>query len=443
MIDKTWRKRWVRPYESFWSICQTYLYVNLVNSATLQKRIVNEFSQHSEQKRAYMWSESLISCIDTVAFHTVNIDELQKKMLPDGHFSNIPSGILKNPLFIDPIVRICPVCFRNQYHSIFHQLKIVNKCVFHGVELQYYKPKGIEKPVEYIIKDSNTYFCGLKRVTTSEIETYKHPDERKIIPEIYNYNGDMYMFPENIMDYIGLTTTDICNDDLTNIYFRRATPILSIPKNDIRSMWASFEHYRHNHFSSQALDHFKNRVSTWLDFDHLKNVTLHRYINEMMVFSKYEWNYVEDYCSKLEAYLKFRNECITEDTELANALCFARQIIGSTSFHGIGSTQFVEHPGAYKYVSQSFDATYWFDKLRIYIAHSYIWDKDTATKAIIYIEVMIIILQDAYSKYIRHLDGQLLHSDQMIDFIDISDFILEEEESCYNIYEVSEYKNLT
>ena len=90
----TWNDKYVLPYESEWSICSKFCYLNGLN--------IREYRQHKNRINRY----------------TTNNDI--------GKFSHIDFT-----MSLDTHVHICPECIKHGYHSIFHQSSLFTHCFIH------------------------------------------------------------------------------------------------------------------------------------------------------------------------------------------------------------------------------------------------------------------------------------------------------------------------
>ena len=111
-----WRKEWVRPYESFYSVVRNFCKVNVVTP----KKMFQIFG---------------ISTADPFTIKNVkrrtNYDIFFNSVFPEGFIDYsqiIQSGIHR--------LQCCPICWADGYHSYLHNIGGAEECPFHHISLE-------------------------------------------------------------------------------------------------------------------------------------------------------------------------------------------------------------------------------------------------------------------------------------------------------------------
>ena len=126
----TWKKEWVRPYESSFSILLTFCKINTID-AVKAKRLLGD--PDSDKRYADIFLP----------------DWYVRQMQP---FLNLDERA-RDKMMENRIV-YCPICRLSGYHSIFHQLYNMRVCPFHNITLEYDMPEskfGVSYSIESIV----------------------------------------------------------------------------------------------------------------------------------------------------------------------------------------------------------------------------------------------------------------------------------------------------
>ena len=124
-----WDKSWVRPFESLWSIINNYKAVNVIKEhATALKALGFRITGTVTTK--YL-SDYGIFCNLSQAQN--DIDDIISRFVPVWYIAQVREWASKPGIsfFLSEMIHYCPECMKNGYHSIFHQLKGLEKCPFH------------------------------------------------------------------------------------------------------------------------------------------------------------------------------------------------------------------------------------------------------------------------------------------------------------------------
>lgn len=130
----TWRKEWVRPYESMFSILRNFCKVNVLNG----RKALNLF-EIRQAHNVSVFCSGLMMFSDS-PIHIDCYQKLYESLLPDWYLEQTfifrNSGIEeKESLQIRSRVSYCPECMKENYHSLLHNIAGAKICPFHKTEL--------------------------------------------------------------------------------------------------------------------------------------------------------------------------------------------------------------------------------------------------------------------------------------------------------------------
>ena len=127
-IRGLWKQEWVRPYESIWSLINTYKTVNLLKS---NLDAMNSLGLNIQFSTNDFYLPYGIFC--NVSSYKNDINDIIGQLSPAWHKKQLRDMFDKDDIspFISKQLKFCPKCMENGYHSVFHQLKGVRKCPFH------------------------------------------------------------------------------------------------------------------------------------------------------------------------------------------------------------------------------------------------------------------------------------------------------------------------
>ncbi|WP_455542540.1 hypothetical protein [Intestinibacter sp.] len=136
----TWNNDWIWQYQSVWCTVERIKYSNSINGNELKKYL----NAKSVKKTIYdldniytskyrFDKEKLVSLCGKNIFLILN-DEIKETLGCVSNFLDIEKYIVTD-------LRICPECIKYGYHSIFHQLNLFKRCLFHDSSLMVRCPK--------------------------------------------------------------------------------------------------------------------------------------------------------------------------------------------------------------------------------------------------------------------------------------------------------------
>ncbi|KIQ81411.1 hypothetical protein RW25_06175 [Bacillus sp. L_1B0_8] len=162
-----WSTEWIQKYESPWGIIEKFKYANAINGNIVLKLIGNEkvrnFKEISNAGRHHR---------DLIYFHGVDC-KLSRKILGI-NLKQYHDYLLNKSLYPFAInksninynfhwhLNYCPTCLSTGYHSIFHQIKFFDHCLFHPLQNLISTCPKCKRPMpEYSINKENidAYNC--------------------------------------------------------------------------------------------------------------------------------------------------------------------------------------------------------------------------------------------------------------------------------------------
>lgn len=130
-----WKKEWVRPHESLWSVMRNF---RIVNGQCSYKEALNllDIGPLTSRKQDFQPD------IEYVIYSRYTIkdnwrDNINKMLLPEDYHADMAplSKLMKYaPRLITRKFFYCPECMKSGYHSYLHQLSGISRCPFHREE---------------------------------------------------------------------------------------------------------------------------------------------------------------------------------------------------------------------------------------------------------------------------------------------------------------------
>ena len=132
VIPGMWKHDFVRPYESLWSIIHNYTSINALQNYETAESVLKINLSHKNQ----------LHCEHGI-FTNINLSDSSsswknlKRLLPAWYVKQMDDINNRIPLWdaFSINIRYCPECMKHSYHSVFHQLQGVKKCLIHDKNL--------------------------------------------------------------------------------------------------------------------------------------------------------------------------------------------------------------------------------------------------------------------------------------------------------------------
>lgn len=167
----TWNIKWIKPFESPWSIINKFMYVNQIYGkyattvlTTGRLREIDTYRQkniHTGIVSNYQLNDS-IWCIGDRSISEYGEGNLNFLLAPlfkninrFNNHSQICSLVLRNLFYY------CPECMKSGEHMLYHQFSFIDKCMIHNIKLTNLCPNCKTK-MEYEIifkKNIKAYQC--------------------------------------------------------------------------------------------------------------------------------------------------------------------------------------------------------------------------------------------------------------------------------------------
>ena len=176
--EYTWKKEWVRPYESMYSIFLRFCKVNMMKGTQALK----QFKLNKNGYGTYIPSFLMYDAIG----HKNNIHLVYEELVPYWYYEQIDPFISMDErtasrCFHTWKIAYCPRCIQEEaYHSILHQVKEMRYCPFHKEQQlvvcdkpsYYYRITSILCSNESSFSINNAYFYKLPCFTDNNPARY-------------------------------------------------------------------------------------------------------------------------------------------------------------------------------------------------------------------------------------------------------------------------------
>ena len=185
LIRYRWKKNWVRPYESIYSIMRNFCKVNVFQGSYAMKILEVTGS-------GFRLPVTKIMMYSNAKQDARNYDKLFEALLPEWYIQQImPMTTLNTSVFtelVDPQIKYCPECAKENYHSFLFQFRHVKECPFHHVSL-------IKTSWDYTVQGNIVYKDGTEYIN---VRNDILPCERQCRKESYQMgftSSLRYFFP--------------------------------------------------------------------------------------------------------------------------------------------------------------------------------------------------------------------------------------------------------
>lgn len=136
----TWRKSWVRPYESLYSVYRTFTLVNIISDTTAPRVLTNgrtKASVLSNHLYTMLSSTCVLEDENNNLDSYVTVSLFQKTFASEICTDKFPiflNGDAKS-ICISPKIKYCPECLKSGYHSWMFQYAALKQCPIHHITL--------------------------------------------------------------------------------------------------------------------------------------------------------------------------------------------------------------------------------------------------------------------------------------------------------------------
>lgn len=130
----TWRKEWIREYESPWSILEKFKYANAITNKDIYSILGKTKDNGDLIKSQSKAHKSYITLDGFDENRVINTLGVNIKQMNSSNLINILNMFFKNgsiKKYVQPFLNICPFCIKKGYHSIWHQIIFFNECFIH------------------------------------------------------------------------------------------------------------------------------------------------------------------------------------------------------------------------------------------------------------------------------------------------------------------------
>ncbi|QMV44726.1 hypothetical protein [Cohnella cholangitidis] len=151
----TWNPDWIKNYESPWSVFEKYKYANSIFS----KDFLTTFGTDELNALKHLSLTKINTNLENMdRICTDKINQILLKPVKEISQQNIKllkERLPQKNLFREELT-YCKICLHKGYHSIFHQLNVINNCPFHPHAKLY---KGCPKCYKRILYSINDDIC--------------------------------------------------------------------------------------------------------------------------------------------------------------------------------------------------------------------------------------------------------------------------------------------
>ncbi|MFC5603352.1 hypothetical protein [Sporosarcina koreensis] len=131
----TWQANWVQRYESAWGVLEKFKFANVLNGNELISVTGNHKVQQGKSISnglRELISMSALCEVKTAKYVGFDLHEYNKKSIKEALHVFPNKEHVGSVLY--PVLSFCEVCMKDGYHSIFHQIKLYDRCAFHPEE---------------------------------------------------------------------------------------------------------------------------------------------------------------------------------------------------------------------------------------------------------------------------------------------------------------------
>lgn len=161
-----WDPTWVKNYESIWSIFSKIKIANSVSNSEICRIFISNKKEYNSSLKNNQSSILFDNFDQNQSNLLLNFDLCQyQQQLSDTILNRIRTNHTKmNPIFRSDLA-YCPSCLKQNYHSIFHQLELLDYCPFHNEKLLHLNQQNI------MLDDSDDNFFNKNITFNSFIKT--------------------------------------------------------------------------------------------------------------------------------------------------------------------------------------------------------------------------------------------------------------------------------
>ena len=159
----TWRKKWVRPYESIFGVLLNFCRVNVYDLQQAVRRLCKTKSKEVFDEMDIIHRN----------FDEDQLKNLEQILLPQNYIHGLGDIHIGEELFFtefDQNLKYCPICMKESgYHSVIFQLKGLTHCPIHNSQ------RLISDGIRYNVNTYIPYFSDSNKFSISNIPL---PSER-------------------------------------------------------------------------------------------------------------------------------------------------------------------------------------------------------------------------------------------------------------------------
>lgn len=432
-----WRKEWVRPHESMYSILKNFCTVNVLNSREAFKALLPDFPSDTFYYQYPVFFEQNQLCYIRAKW-TFPASEFLMKLVPEWYVAELnqfPKIVYQGETYYGEKkrngeigfykkLRVCPLCMKENYHSYYHNIIGVEKCFIHDVPLE----------TKECLYNLSCIICSAKAPNTVDNAFYGIiPTERACEESIYTNNNVIQAGFDKIYPVL-VQRQNETNPCMWHLLSGDKEPdrIIQIPKCDdsgevyCERFVKEFEcyHLQYSVWDTNPIRAKQKPELNWLTY-YLDILTWTREIHIRSIIGKIpdeERHKICDYNEMLRC-----GNPIPTDNELALKMCFLWAYADTHDPDDALSIYKIKHPNAYCNLGRLCRIGIEDSLERFYdYTHDY-WEDMDSTKT----NVKIVIQQD----YMIYLFEQFIELCKDKEAIDPKKWMDEIEYPCYYVLE--------
>lgn len=131
-VRYVWDKKYVRPYESPWSVMRNFTLLNACCGNLRATLSLLDIGSKNSHRKTYF--DSMLLTYLNISIDEKDLKRTMKALLPRDYlrqFDPIRDIIKNSPSIMSRKLRYCPICMKSGYHSVLHQIGGKQHCFIH------------------------------------------------------------------------------------------------------------------------------------------------------------------------------------------------------------------------------------------------------------------------------------------------------------------------
>ncbi|UHA73265.1 hypothetical protein [Paenibacillus sp. 481] len=162
-MNVVWRREWIHPFESAWSILEKFAFANVLS----HKELVSVIGRRAGSNVAPSFAKSMRNLI---SLHGLDCDTLSRFLNYNLHAHNsayldllikcVRTDINNEQYWLKDNLHWCVECMEVGHHSLFHQFLLIDHCPYHNKQL-INVCHSCKQPIPYLLGEgmSGAFIC--------------------------------------------------------------------------------------------------------------------------------------------------------------------------------------------------------------------------------------------------------------------------------------------